>query len=168
MSFVRRKKMHGKHYYQLVRNYREGGRHRQQVLCHLGIYDSVEGAIEGARQRAAHYRDAAAAKYKEADLMQRELQAHGHAVEETYNIYSRAEAHEAVQELRWSEPYRYYYRNQEEWEREKEEWDADMRVARLRLAHQEALFNAEYDERRGSKQQERLKKLQDCQQKYCS
>ena len=168
MSFVRRKKMHGKHYYQLVRNYREGGRHRQQVLCHLGIYDSVEGAIEGARQRTAHYRDAAAAKRKEADLIRTELQTHGHAVEE-YNDYSRTEASEAVQELRWFKPYlRYYGETEEELERRKEEWDADMRVAQLRLAYQEALRNAEHYERRRRREQERLDKLLECQRKYCS
>jgi hypothetical protein len=168
MAFVRRKKMHGKHYYQLVRNYREGGRHRQQVLCHLGIHDSVEGAIEGARRRAAHYRDAAADKYKEADLVRRELQANGHAVEGIYNIHSRREAREAVQELRWVEPIRYYYRDEEEWERDKEEWDADMRVAQRRLDYQEALRDAEHNERRRSQQRERLNKLLECQQKYCS
>jgi hypothetical protein len=168
MVFVRRKKMHGKHYYQLVRNYREGGRHRQQVLCHLGIYDSVEAAIVGAKQRTAHYRDAAAAKRKEADLILRELQGHGHEVEEIYNIYSKAEAHEALQELRWSEPHRYYYRDDEEWERGKEEWHADLRVVQLRLAHQDALSNAEHNEIRKSQQLARLNKLLECQRKYCS
>src|SRR5215210_5412001 len=164
MSFVRRKKIHGNHYYQLVRNYREGGRHRQQVLCHLGIYDSVEGAIVGAKQRAVHYQDTVAAKREEADLIQSELQAHGHATEEIYDIFSRAEASEEVQRLRWFEPYRYeYHRDEEEWERRKEKWDADMRVAQLRFAHQEALGNAEYAERLRSKQQERLNKLLECQ-----
>jgi hypothetical protein len=44
--FVRRKKVKGNTYYQLVRNYREDGKHKQQVLCHLGPHKSLEAAIE--------------------------------------------------------------------------------------------------------------------------
>jgi hypothetical protein len=50
--FVRRKKVNGNTYYQLVRNYREDGKHRQQVLCHLGRYKSIEAAIAGERELA--------------------------------------------------------------------------------------------------------------------
>ena len=51
MAFVRRKKVRGYTYYQFVRNYREGGKHRQEVLCHLGPYDSLEEAIRAEEQR---------------------------------------------------------------------------------------------------------------------
>ena len=45
MAFVRRKKVHGYTYYQLVRNYREEGKHRQEMLAHLGHHESLEAAI---------------------------------------------------------------------------------------------------------------------------
>src|SRR5215208_4278207 len=45
MAFVRYKTVKGRKYYQYVRNYREGGRHKQEVLCHLGPHDSLERAI---------------------------------------------------------------------------------------------------------------------------
>jgi hypothetical protein len=50
--FVRRKKVKGNTYYQLVRNYREDGKHKQQFLCHLGRYKSLEAAIATERELA--------------------------------------------------------------------------------------------------------------------
>ena len=53
--FVRYKTLRGKKYYQLVRNYREWGKHRQEVLDHLGTCDSLEAAIaESQRKLDAH------------------------------------------------------------------------------------------------------------------
>jgi hypothetical protein len=45
MAFVLQKNVKGYRYYQLVRNYREQGKHRQEVIKHLGPHDSLEGAI---------------------------------------------------------------------------------------------------------------------------
>jgi hypothetical protein len=45
MAFVRYKVVDGKKYYQFVRNYREGGKHRQEVIYHLGGFPSVPDAI---------------------------------------------------------------------------------------------------------------------------
>jgi len=53
MVFVRYKTVKGHRYYQLVRNYREDGNHRQEVLCHLGPHDSIDAAIEAERRRIA-------------------------------------------------------------------------------------------------------------------
>lgn len=66
MAFVRYKEVNGKRYYQVVRNYREGDKHRQEVLCHLGIYDSLERAIEHEKRKAAAQINAAAALRKRA------------------------------------------------------------------------------------------------------
>ena len=52
MAFVRDKVVNGKTYYQLVENRRVFGKHRQEVLCHLGKHPSVETAIEHTRQKA--------------------------------------------------------------------------------------------------------------------
>lgn len=46
VAFVRTKSVDGNKYYQLVRNYREGGKHRQEVLYHLGKHRSLEAAIK--------------------------------------------------------------------------------------------------------------------------
>ena len=45
MAFIRHKNVRGYTYYQLVHNYTEGGKHRQEVLAHLGTHDSLEAAI---------------------------------------------------------------------------------------------------------------------------
>src|SRR5215203_3393767 len=73
MVFVRRKKMHGKHYYQLVRNDRVAGKHRQQVLCHLGVHDSIQAAIADTQRQVAHYEKEAASKEAEAHRKEAEL-----------------------------------------------------------------------------------------------
>jgi hypothetical protein len=49
VAFVRYKTVKGKKYYQIVRNYREDGKHKQEVLCHLGAHRSLEEAIDAAR-----------------------------------------------------------------------------------------------------------------------
>jgi hypothetical protein len=67
MAFVRYKSVKGRKYYQYVRNYREGGRRKQEVLCHLGPHDSLEGAIDHAKQMTLHHSRRAAQWRKEAD-----------------------------------------------------------------------------------------------------
>jgi hypothetical protein len=54
VAFVRTKRVGDHEYRQLVENYRENGHHRQRVLAHLGHADTVEDAIEGARQSLAN------------------------------------------------------------------------------------------------------------------
>ncbi len=76
MAFVRCKTVDGKRYYQMVRNRREGGKHLQEVLDHLGHNSSLEAAIEDARNRAdAHQRSEAywleRAENEEADIIAR-------------------------------------------------------------------------------------------------
>ena len=51
MAFVRKKKVAGREYRQLVENYRENGEHRQRVLAHLGQHETVEDAIAGLRNK---------------------------------------------------------------------------------------------------------------------
>lgn len=60
MAFVRSKTVKGNRYYQLVRNRREGGKHRQEVLDHFGQSGSLEAAIEDAREQAAFHQEEAA------------------------------------------------------------------------------------------------------------
>jgi hypothetical protein len=52
LAFIRHKKVHGHKYYQAVRNYRDkNGKHRQEVLCHLGVHSSLDAAIDSERKR---------------------------------------------------------------------------------------------------------------------
>jgi hypothetical protein len=67
--FVRRKKVKGNIYYQLVRNYREDGKHKQQMLCHLGRYKSLEAAIATERKLAEHHEQQASYWSAEAQLI---------------------------------------------------------------------------------------------------
>lgn len=46
MAFVRKKKVKGKDYYQLVESRRVEGKPRQKVLAHLGQHASVDEALE--------------------------------------------------------------------------------------------------------------------------
>lgn len=53
MVFVRHKTVKGHRYYQIVRNFRKDGVHRQEVVCHLGVHDSIDAAIEAEKLRIA-------------------------------------------------------------------------------------------------------------------
>ena len=55
MAFVRSKKVNGKEYFQVVRNYREGGKHKQEMIHHLGPHSTVEEAIEHSRHQLESY-----------------------------------------------------------------------------------------------------------------
>ena len=59
MAFVRAKVVEGYTYYQLVHNYREAGKHRQKVLCHLGKHSSLDKAVEDKRREEEELRDKA-------------------------------------------------------------------------------------------------------------
>ncbi len=47
MAYVRKKKVDGREYHQLVESYREDGKVRQRVLAHLGRYATVDEALDG-------------------------------------------------------------------------------------------------------------------------
>ncbi len=47
MAFVRKKRVKGRDYYQLVESRRVDGSPRQRVLVHLGRYATVDEALEG-------------------------------------------------------------------------------------------------------------------------
>src|ERR671939_134420 len=46
MAFVRKKRLGGYEYYQLVENRWIDGKPRQRVLLHLGRYSDIEGALK--------------------------------------------------------------------------------------------------------------------------
>jgi hypothetical protein len=75
VAFIRRKKMRGYEYHQVVRNYRdEDGKHRQEVLDHLGVHDSIEAAIAFRRKKVASHLGYAKALTKRVEDYKAELQ----------------------------------------------------------------------------------------------
>ena len=180
MAFVRRKKSGGKHYFQLVRNYREGGKHRQKVLCHLGTHDSVEAAIEGAKQKIAFHQDLAASKQEEASRLRESLMdKYGNAEVENYEKYHNIEdARDELGWMRWRNPYRrsaYPYANsgwrgggEAAWLQEKEKWEIEKQFLDLYVARHDAWQEAERNKIYTAQWQKKLDELLECQQEYCS
>ncbi len=80
MAFVREKEVRkgAKRYtyYQVVRNYRERGRHRQKVLLHLGKHPSVSSAIEARRKEQAGIKAIAYERFKFAERVKKNLLQH--------------------------------------------------------------------------------------------
>ena len=74
MAFVRYKKVKGKKYYQWVRNYREDGKHKQEILCHFGPhYDSPEAAVAGEKEKTAFYRNEASTLRQDAAQLRADI-----------------------------------------------------------------------------------------------
>ncbi len=85
MAFVRSKKVDGHAYYQLVKNERVVGKHKQRVLMHLGRHETVEAAIEAWTKRAGIDRSIAAHIRKQGHgggLTARKCEARAKALEE--------------------------------------------------------------------------------------
>ena len=148
MMFVRHKTVKGRRYYQLVRNFREDGNHRQEVLCHLGLHDSIDAAIEAERQRIAptleYYEALANEWYRTVDYGEREMEALG-----TLEVLDQAEARQRLDQLpdvpehreKWLQAYR----------------SLVLHEARAKLAEYEGLAAA---------RRARLDKLLECKEKY--
>jgi L-alanine-DL-glutamate epimerase-like enolase superfamily enzyme len=168
MAFVRRKKMGGKYYYQLVRNYRDGGRHRQKVLCHLGTHDTIEGAIDAAKEKAAFHEEAASSKRNEADSIKAKLHdLYGDDVE----IYSEEEAETYLAYLRNQDPRKLtvnYYRGYDEQAIRLmiDEWEVVKQQVDLCIDFHEKVRSAETHNLRAKRYKAKLYELSECQQKY--
>src|SRR5829696_3983289 len=126
MVFVRRKKMHGKHYYQLVRNDRVAGKHRQKVLCHLGVHDSIEAAIADTQRQVDHYEKEAASKEEEAHRIEAELKKRYGDDAEILNTW---QVRFKLNSLYWDNPrykiphYTPYYSDPPDWDLIEEDWE---------------------------------------------
>jgi len=170
MVFVRRKKMHGKHYYQLVRNDRVAGKHRQKVLCHLGVHDSIEAAIADTQRQVDHYEKEAASKEEEAHRIEAEWKAiYGDEVE----ILNARQVRFKLNSLRWHDPrymiphYTPDYYEEPEWDQLEEDWEMDKQEVDLSIAHNAAMRDAEWYRACTSRTRDRrLDNLLECQRKY--
>jgi hypothetical protein len=75
VAFIRPKKVHGYEYYQVVRNYRDrDGKHRQEMLDHLGTHDSIEATVDFRKQKVTFHREQAKTLSKSVDDLKAELQ----------------------------------------------------------------------------------------------
>jgi hypothetical protein len=178
MAFVRRKKSRGKHYYQLVRNYREEGKHRQKVLCHLGVHDTVEAAIEGAKQKVAFHRTLASSKQDETSRLREQLvDTYGSAQVEDYENDGIEYVRGELAYMRWRNPFRssaYPYANSSggggegAWRFAKEDWEMEQEFLALYVSHHDAWQEAERNKIYAAQWQKKLDELLECQQEYCS
>ncbi len=138
MAFVRYKTVKGNKYYQYVRNYREGGRHKQEVLCHLGPHDSLDGAIDYESQMMSLSLSEASMWEEEANstkayLLETYSDVLGDEVPTMQEAYSRWEAfleehEESLYERRSGYLFQRCDLADEEWEKEWKRWRERERV----------------------------------------
>ncbi len=65
MAYVRKKKVKGREYHQLVETRRVEGKPRQRVLLHLGQYRTVDEALEGWSKEVETLRELARHEFEE-------------------------------------------------------------------------------------------------------
>jgi hypothetical protein len=74
MAFLRRKRVNGYGYFQVVRNYRDAnGKHRQEMLCYLGPHDSLETAIAAEQKKIKIHRERAFLQRKRAAALRNKI-----------------------------------------------------------------------------------------------
>ncbi len=136
---MRHKVVKGKRYYQLVRNYREEGKHRQEVICHLGVHDSLDSAIEEEKLVAAHkvarYKKAASNWHEQAAIARRYVWS-----STGQGVLPEQEARSGWQEWRRrteTEP----LDEEDEYERMLLFWSLEHHETKNRAAHYETLAN---------------------------
>jgi DNA-binding XRE family transcriptional regulator len=170
MAFVRRKKMGGKHYYQLVRNDRVAGKHRQKVLCHLGVHNSIEAAIADTQRQVAHYEKGAASKEEEARRKEAELKERRGDDAEILN--TRQVRMKRYWLLRLNNPrymiphYTPGYYDEPDWDQMEEDWEMDMEELGLNIDYHDAMRDAEWYRVLATRTRDRLDNLLECQRKY--
>ena len=65
MAFVRKKKVRGKHYLQIVESYRVDGKVRQRMLLHVGDYPCIEAAVGSWEEGTERFGDRRVRAFKE-------------------------------------------------------------------------------------------------------
>jgi hypothetical protein len=149
--FVRRKNVSGNTYYQLVRNYREDGKHRQQVLCHLGQHESLETAIATERTLAEDHELKATFWSDEAQFI-KTLCFEKHAELLSGDLPSRRQVY-----ARWRAVW-----NTPQWTSLEDEVDFRDQVYEYHRCREEA----HREEKRAATHRTQLNKFLECQRKY--
>ncbi len=165
MAFIRSKTVGGKKYYQLVRNYRDAGRHRQEVLCHLGRSDSIEAAIAEVSREEARLREEKSEHRRTAEEMEIDIPTIFNMKFGT-KLPTRSEANERRRAV--SERYRDWL--EQPYSEERADvigscWEESRFLGEVAVYHQE-LWYAEWYEEQADASRARLEKLRKCQKEY--
>jgi hypothetical protein len=175
MAFVRHKTVKGRKYYQYVRNYREGGQHKQEVLYHLGRHDSLDSAIHYEKQMMLQHWVASGSWEKEASSAKSYLHEFygdelGGKIPKSYEALSRWELFQEDFDRRTGWLYRPNALTDEEWEAEWRRWEVRWRYEKglfdSVLDYHDANWKAYRHRRRGNIHYDRLNRLTALQQKY--
>jgi hypothetical protein len=168
VAFIRPKQVHGHTYYQAVRNYRDrDGKHRQQVLCHLGVHSSLEAAIDAERTKVkAHRRSAVLVRMRAKVLRDEIWDLHGWEFVDG-ELPSREEA--AQETWLWWEQWEAYFDPKNHYARRHidiEEVDIQVEKYRACLIYYIAMRHASAEDRRSDARQEKLDKLNRVRREY--
>jgi hypothetical protein len=178
--FVRRKKVKGNIYYQLVRSIREDGKHRQKILCHLGRHKSLEASIAAERALAEHH-ERESAYWSEEAQDTKDLCLEEYAQEFGGDFPSRKQAY-----LRWrafwgeynktlQSPYYTWLNSLEgwtsgEWERWQKTWiereEFERQLLERVYQHRDEQDEARRHNKWAAAHRTRLNKFLECQRKY--
>jgi hypothetical protein len=149
VAFVRYKSVKGKKYYQVVRNYREDGKHKQEVLCHLGPHRSLQEAIDATRVKAEHFQDMFSYYSDEARHFLEEAQRRAMTMREVCGDDLSVNYEVPTREAAWTivdavdaeyDP----YCSTEEWQQWKERLNAAEDLVRQTEQHDDAVYWADY------------------------
>jgi phage shock protein A len=171
VAFLRRKNVRGYTYYQLVRNYREEGKHRQEVLEHLGRHDSLEGAILAEERKVTRilksYQTTIAYWQNKAEIARQNAKRyyylHGQGVE----VLDASDAYARRREL--NEQYEAVRRSsglEEAWDRVYKPREAELTLIQSSIAYHDSKDNAAYYEEKAEECRARLDRLLELMDKY--
>jgi hypothetical protein len=168
VAFIRPKQVHGYTYYQAVRNYRDrDGKHRQQVLCHLGVHSSLEAAIDAKRTKVKAHRRYAVLRRMNAKVLRDEiLDLHGWEFVDG-ELPSREEASQGVG--LWGEQWEAYFDPKNHYARKHidiEEVEILGEMYRACFYYYLIMGQARLEDRRADAHQEKLDKLNQVQREY--
>ncbi len=171
LAFIRRKKVRGYEYYQAVRNYRdEDGKHRQEVLYHLGPHNSFSARRLWLLEKVNIYRGSANRWRKRAEALRYKLlDVHGSAFVDGM-IPSEEEC--AREHDWWEEQYDalledvYYHTYSETESMDAIEIETQIEKYRDCLKHHAATRLAEQADHRAEDHQAKLDKLLRIQRQY--
>jgi hypothetical protein len=172
MAFIRQKTVGSHKYYQVVRNYREGGKHKQEVLCHLGRHPSLDEAIIEVSEEATYHEEQAATYKERAQTAKMDLL-------DTYGdvlggeIPSKNEVLPRWRTLCYDRQWEYqlydsYELDGNEKERWLDGWMVECKMYEAIFTYHTLIDLAAWDGRIASASRMRLTKLLHCQRTYCS
>lgn len=166
MAFVRSKFVEGHTYYQLVHNYREAGKHRQKVLCHLGKHSSFALAIEDKSRDEEELRSKSAKLFGEATKIKRRLlNGYGEIIGQEIPSLKEADAIEekASEDLR---EYRDHPFEHPECEKRRQIWRETVGLYNRVFEYHSLWWDACWYDDRANEVQDKIDKLIEFKEKY--